>query len=107
MRTNNESKCVVDFIEELKSYDINFKLDDQETKDHNGIRKLENVIFEKNDKTFKISNDIFFRINGLVSILKSKKSDKQKAEYYEIFDITDKIFYEMMKQIILKIMNEE
>lgn len=72
-------------INDLKIKDISFSFDGETTKKVRGdktlVLRLENVIFEKDDKIFKICEPVFFR------------------EFGNLTD--DKIFYNYIKTMIL------
>lgn len=107
MTTTLENKALQKCISDLKSVDISFELDQEETDvygvcgDFRGKRKLENVVFQKGNQVMKICNWIFFRHGGLCTIFETKKSNKKGEEnFVKLHQITDEEFYEMQRQII-------
>jgi len=108
MKTTLENKFVKKLIADLANEGIIFSID-QEDVDIIGFegniigkRKLDNVIFEKNNQIHKIYNGIFFREGGICQILQMVKVEK-KVEIFKPVTVTDDIFYESMK---LSIMNK-
>lgn len=106
MKTTLENKYVQKLISDLKIKGIKF-LEDQEEVDIIGLdndiigkRKLDNVIFSKNDFEIKICKSIFFRESGLSSILQMIRVEK-KVEIFKVVPITDDVFYETLKVSIL------
>lgn len=107
MKTNIENKWVQKLIADLAKEDIIFYEDQDETEifGYNGKilgkRKLENIVLQRGDKSIKISKDIFFRISGLSTII-----DKVgKNEFYKEIKVTDEMFYQMQKMLILSSFN--
>jgi len=107
-----ENKFIQKCLSDLKSVDISFTLDDDETTIYNfygesiGKRKLENVVFMKGDKIIKISNVIFFRRCGISCILETRNSTRKGEEnFMKLHPINDAEFYEMQRQIIEYVLN--
>jgi len=100
-----EDKSVQNVIAELLALGITFSLDQEETNVYGfhgellWSKKLENVIFKKNGKQFKISNRIFFRHSGISRIF--EKTSK-KDEYYNPILISNDLFYQIYKQHIIQ-----
>jgi len=68
---------IKNLISELKSEGIRFSFDQQITVKSNGDeRRLENVIFEKNNIQYKLYEGVFFRDLGKVCTLKKLKVEK-------------------------------
>lgn len=111
MKTTLENKFVKKLIVDLTNEGIMFSLDQEEIDiigfegDIIGRRKLENVVFTKNDQIHKIYNGIFFREGGLSQILQMVKVEK-KIELFKPVVVTDDIFYESMKLSILNKFNK-
>ena len=102
-----ENRFIQKCLSDLKLSGISFSLDQEETTIYNfygesiGKRKLENVVFQKDDKIFKINNWIFFRRGGISCILETRNSTKKGEEnFMKLHPITDAVFYEMQRQII-------
>ena len=102
-----ENRFIQKCLSDLKLSGISFSLDQEETTIYNfygesiGKRKLENVVFQKDDKIFKINNWIFFRRGGISCILETRNSTKKGEEnFMKLHPITDAEFYEMQRQII-------
>jgi len=100
MITTIENKAVQKCISDLKKIGIDFHLDQDETDvygiygDIKGKRKLENVIFTKNDKELKIANVIFFRHSGLSTVMESRAGKKKGEENFVVLHpINDEEFY--------------
>jgi len=111
MKATIENKYIQKLISDLKINGIKF-LEDQEETDIIGVfgenlgkRKLDNVIFEKNNFQIKIYRGIFFREGGLSSILQMVKVEK-KVEIFKVVPITDDVFYETLKVSILDRFNK-
>ena len=107
MITTLENKYVQQLIADLAKEKILFSLDQEETVDHNGKRKLQNVVFERGNRKLKIYNGIFFREGGICCVLVKAptKSKKEKDSFVKIMDITDEMFYQLQKQTILEVFN--
>jgi len=89
---------IKNLISELKSEGIRFSFDQQITVKSNGDeRRLENVIFEKNNIQYKLYEGVFFRDFGQSMYFK-----KIKGGEIVLTDFDDLIFYEMLTAIILK-----
>ena len=106
-----ENKFIQKCLSDLKLDGISFALDDDETTIYNfygesvGKRKLENVVFTKEDRVLKISNMIFFRRSGISTILESRSNKKGEENFTKLHPITDSEFYEMQRQIIEYVLN--
>jgi hypothetical protein len=108
--TTIENKYIQKLIFDLEVNGIEFFEDQEETDigvfgENIGKRKLDNVIFSKNDYEIKIYKGIFFREGGLSRILQMIKVEK-KVEIFKVVPITDDIFYETLKVSILDRFNK-
>ena len=112
--TTIDSKPVQKLINDLDKENILFKLDDEETDvygaygDLLGRRKLENVIFYKNDIKLKIAFEIFFRQSGLSTIMELKPGNKKGEEnFVKLHTISDDEFYLMQYYNIIDNINKK
>ena len=81
-------------INYLKNFNIKFSPTDG---------KLDNVVFENDEKIIKIVHFVFYRFSGICKIQKSIKGRKNKIEFV---DITDEMYINMfMKPLIQKKFN--
>ena len=106
MKTSLENKFIQKLIADLASENIIFLEDQEEINiigfegDVIGKRKLDNVIFQKNEHQMKIYNGIFYRWSGLSTILEKVKTKGDKEEY-KATRVSDEIFYQMLKVAIV------
>ena len=112
MITNPENKSVQKCIEELKKIGVNFELDQDETDVYNvdgeviRRRKLENVVFTKENIKIKIAFEIFFRHSGLSTVMESRAGKKKNEQnFVTLHHITDEEFYLMQYQQIEYVLN--
>jgi len=95
--TTTESASVKKMISDLSSEGFLFHEDFDEINEYrlgklHKIRRLDNVVFEKEGVIIKIYKDLFFRVTGL-SHLFDEVSQKPVR-------VSDDEFYEMLKHII-------
>ncbi len=102
MITNIDSKPVQKLINDLEKEGIKFKFDDEETDvygaygDYKGKRKLDNVVFTKNNIVLKITNRLFFRYSGISTVMESNAGKKKgEKNYVKLHPISDDEFYLM------------
>lgn len=102
MTTTIENKALQGAISDLAAKGITFAPDDERVPVYDyrgdliGARYLENVVFTKGKKQFKIFNLIFYRISGLSTI-----TAKDKDNYVKLVPVTDQMFYQMIKEQVL------
>lgn len=102
MKTDLNNKWVQKLISDLEKDGILFSFDTDTTpvymwKKHLDKKVLNNVVFERNGKKVKICNSLFFRESGLCKIIK----ENEKDSIFEWITVTDEMFYEAQKQLIL------
>jgi hypothetical protein len=100
--TNLESTSVKKIISDLEAEGFAFHEDYDETDERRFgkfycRRKLENVVFEKDNIQIKIFNDLFFRVSGMSHLWDEKLEKPVK--------LSDADFYEMQKHIIRYLFN--
>lgn len=100
------NKHIKNLIESLENKGIIFYFDNDVTKiktnnslinniDDYVVRRLENVVFEKNGIKYKIYEPIFFRESGICSYL------KKINDGFEYIDMDDKTYYDLQLFFIL------
>jgi hypothetical protein len=81
-------KDLLNLIRDLEFLNITYKDSDGE---------LNNVVFEYKGDIYKSCHWFFFRQGGICKTIRTK--NKKEVEW---IDVTDEMFYEMFKKIILK-----
>lgn len=82
-----DNNIINGFVESLSKQGIKFSSTDGE---------LDNVIFSKDNKTTKMAHEMFYRKSGRCCYLAQDKSN-----YAQVKPITDVMFYEWIKDMVL------
>ena len=89
---SDKNKVISDLVKYLHdNHNIHF---------YDGDGELENVIFENDEKKMKISWDLFYRYSGMIKYFKPTGT-KGKVVFGQFEIITDDMFYDRMKLLIL------
>jgi len=112
MITTPDTKEYQDFLTNLQKVGIYATPDQDETNMYGydgeiiGTRKLDNMVFTKNDKSIKVANTIIFHHHGIASIWENMYSNKKGEEnYVKVRPITNKEYYQMQFDLIVYRLN--